>query len=41
VAEIETGRRRLDVIELCQLALILDFRPSELVEQVMQELDGG
>ena len=39
VARIESGQRRVDVIELLQLSEVLDFDPAKLVREVQRFTD--
>jgi hypothetical protein len=38
IAEIEAGRRRVDVLELFQLAAAIDFAPAELIVELAAEI---
>ena len=38
IAKIESGERRLDIIELAYVALLLDIDPAPLLEKVMKKV---
>lgn len=39
VARLESGQRRVDVVELIELARALNFDAADVVEELMQERD--
>ena len=40
LSKIENGTRRLDVIELIQIAKAMEVDPGEIVQQVAREMNG-
>lgn len=37
VARLESGQRRIDVVEFIELARVLDFDPASFIEEIIQD----
>lgn len=37
VARLESGQRRIDVVEFIELARVLDFDPARFIEEIIQD----